>query len=207
MIPSFMTAPARVVALAALATTLAGAASAQTAAPTLRVRGTIEKIDGSTLVVKAREGNSVSIKLNEGWGVSGIKAATMDDIKPGAFVGAASVGSGADTKAIEVLVFPAGVKSGEGSYGWDLLPESTMTNATVASTIQSVNGPVMTLAYPGGEKTIAITPDTPIVTFATAQKSDLVPGASVFVPAQVAEDKTLSTARVIVGNNGIAPPM
>lgn len=206
MIPSFMTAPVRVAALAALATTLAGAALAQTA-PTVRVRGTIEKIDGAVLVVKAREGNSVSIKLNEGWGVSGIKAATMEDIKPGTFVGAASVGSGADTKAIEVLVFPAGVKSGEGSYAWDLLPESNMTNATVASTIQSVKGPVMTLAYPGGEKTIAITPETPIVTFATAQKSDLVPGASVFVPAQVAEDKSLSTARIVVGNNGIAPPM
>lgn len=205
MIPSFPNL-ARTVCLAAIAMTLAGAASAQTA-PTVRVRGTIESLSGSTLVVRAREGNSVSIRLNEGWGVSGIKAATIEDIKPGTFVGAASVGSGADTKAIEVLVFPAGVKSGEGSYGWDLLPESTMTNATVASTVQSVTGPVMTLAYPGGEKTIAITPETPIVTFAPAQKSDLVPGASVFVPAQAADDRTLSTARVVVGNNGIAPPM
>lgn len=206
MIPSLMTAAGRAAALAALATIVAGAASAQTA-PTVRVRGTIESLGGSTLVVKSREGASVSIRLNEGWGVSGIKAATIEDIKPGTFVGAASVGSGADTKAIEVLVFPAGAKSGEGSYAWDLLPESTMTNATVASTIQSVSGPVMTLAYPGGEKTIAITPETPIVTFAPAQKSDLVPGATVFVPAQVAEDKTLSTARIVVGNNGIAPPM
>ena len=89
--------------------------SASLASALERVRGTIESLSGSTLVVKSREGAPVTIKLNEGWGVSGVKAATLEDIKPGTFVGVASVGSGADAKAIEVLVFPAGVKSGEGS--------------------------------------------------------------------------------------------
>lgn len=207
MIASFRTA-ARTVGLAALATGLAGGVVlAQQTGTSVHVRGTIESLNGSTLVVRSREGAPVTVKLNEGWGVSGVKAATLEDIKPGTFVGVASVGSGADMKAIEVLVFPAGVKSGEGSYAWDLLPESSMTNATVATTIQSVKGPVLTLAYPGGEKTISVTPETPIVTFATAQKSDLVPGATVFVPGQEAADKTISTARIVVGNNGIAPPM
>lgn len=194
-------------AVASLLLASAGAAVAQTA-PTVRVRGTVESVTASTLVVRSREGASVPIALKEGWGVSGIKAASVADIRPGTFVGAAAMGRGdGPLTAIEVLVFPAGVKSGEGHYGWDLLPESTMTNATVASTVTSVSGPVMTLTYPGGEKQIAITAETPLVTFAPAEKSDLKPGAAVFVPAQRGEDGALGTARVVVGNNGIAPPM
>lgn len=183
-------------------------AFAQAAAPTIRVRGTIESLDASSLVVKSREGKSVPISLAEGWGVSGIKKAAMTDIKPGTFVGVASVGgSGGPANAIEVLVFPAGVKSGEGHYGWDLLPESSMTNATVATTVESVSGPVLTLAYPGGEQKIAVSAETPIVTFAPADKSDLKVGSAVFVPAQRGDDGALKTSRVVVGNNGVAPPM
>lgn len=195
-------------ALLAATVAFAGPAFAQMPAPTVRVRGTVEKLDGSTLVVKSREGQSVSIKLNEGWAVSGIRKASLADIKPGTFIGTAAMSRGdGPLQAVEVLVFPPGVKSGEGHYGWDLLPESTMTNATVASTVDSVSGPVLTLSYPGGEKKIAVAPEAPVVTFAPAAISDLVPGAAVFVPAQRAEDKSLSTMRVVVGNNGIAPPM
>jgi hypothetical protein len=193
--------------LAMLTGALAAGAPAARAAEMVRVRGTIESVDATTLHVKTREGRSVAIKLAEGWGVSGVKKAELADIKPGSFVGAAAVGSGDNLQAVEVLVFPAGAKSNEGHYGWDLMPESTMTNATVASTLESVKGPVLTLAYPGGEKHITVSPETPIVTFAPAEKSDLKPGLQVFVPTQVADDKSMSTQRVIVGNNGIAPPM
>jgi hypothetical protein len=182
-------------------------APAAQAAESVRIRGTIESIDATSLTVKTREGKTVAIKLADGWAVSGVKKAALADIKPGSFVGAAAMGSGDTLQAVEILVFPAGAKSNEGHYGWDLMPESTMTNATVASTIESVKGPVLTLAYPGGEKHINVSPETPIVTFAPAEKSDLKPGAAVFVPVQVADDKSMSTQRVIVGNNGVAPPM
>lgn len=186
---------------------IAAPALAQTA-PTVRVRGTVERVEPGALVVTSREGASVSVALKEGWALSGLKKATLDDIKPGTFVGTAAMQRGdGPLMALEVLVFPAGVKSGEGHYGWDLLPESTMTNATVASTVSGVSGPVLTLTYPGGEKSVAVTPETPIVTFAPAEKADLKPGAPVFVPAQKGEDGTLSTMRVVVGNNGFAPPM
>jgi hypothetical protein len=139
--------------------------------------------------------------------VGGIKAAKLTDIKPGSFVGTAAVNRGDEMLAVEVLIFPEGVRSNEGHYPWDLLPESTMTNATVASTVDGVKGPVLTLNYSGGEKKVTVPPEAPVVTFAPAEKSDLVAGAPVFVPAQKAEDGSLSAARVIVGNNGIAPPM
>lgn len=185
----------------------AGPASAQ-GTPSVRVRGTVESLTGSTLTVKSRDGTSVPIVLKDGWSVSGVKKASLADIKPGTFVGIAAMNGGSGpAHAMEVVVFPPGVKSGEGHYGWDLAPESTMTNATVASTVNAVKGDVLTLAYPGGEQKIEVTPDIPIVTFAPAEKSDLKAGATVFVPSQQAPDKTLSAMRVVVGNNGIAPPM
>jgi hypothetical protein len=181
--------------------------AAAQAAETIRVRGTIESVDHANLVVKTREGRSVSIALGQGWGVSSVKKATLADVKPGDFVGAAAAGSGDPLEAIELVIFPAGVKSNEGHYGWDLMPESTMTNATVAATIETVKGSVLTLAYPGGEKHINVSSDIPIVTPIPADKSDLKPGAFVFVPAQQADDKSLSTGRVVVSKDGVAPPM
>jgi hypothetical protein len=182
--------------------------AAAQAAETVRVRGTIEAFDGRVLSVKSREGSTVAIKLGEGWTVSGLKRASLDDIKPGTFVGAAAAGGGAGPlQAVEVLIFPPGVKSGEGHRDWDLMPESTMTNATVASTVGSVQGSTITVTYPGGEKSIKISPETTIVAAAPAEKSDLKPGAAVFVPAERGDDKTLTAQRIIVGNNGVAPPM
>ncbi len=46
-----------------------------------------------------------------------------------------------------------------------------------------------------------------VVTFADASAADLKPGAPVFVPATKAPDGTLSTAFVVVGNQGVVPPM
>ena len=82
-----------------------------------------------------------------------------------------------------------------------------MTNATVAATVAGTNGPTLRLAYPGGEKKILIPPGAPVVTFAPATREDLKLGASVFIPAQRQSDGTLVSWRVIVGNQGIAPPM
>jgi hypothetical protein len=117
--------------------------SAAKAADTVRVRGTVENVDGSKLTVKTREGYSTAIKLNDNWKVIGVVKAAIDDIKPGDFVGIASIPkSGGGDGAIEVLIFPAAMKgTGEGSYPWDLKPNSTMTNATVSNAVKDVGAP------------------------------------------------------------------
>ena len=97
--------------------------------------------------------------------------------------------------------------TGEGSYAWDLTPNSTMTNASVANAVKAVDGHTLTLTYRGNEKKILVTDNTPIVTFAPAQKSDIVPGAPVFIISQRDDAGKLSTTRVVVGTNGVAPPM
>ncbi|KQV20526.1 hypothetical protein ASC97_10245 [Rhizobium sp. Root1203] len=175
----------------------------------VRVRGAIESLSGNTLVVKTREGTEQMVSLKPDWKVGGIKKASVEDIKPGDFVGVASVpkADGGDG-ALEVLIFPAAMKgTGEGSRPWDLKPNSTMTNATVAKAVKAVDGHSITLTYQGTEKTISIADDTPIVTFTPAGKADLTPGARVIVMGEKATDGTISAAQVTVGTNGVVPPM
>src|SRR5277367_3467791 len=108
------------------------------AAENVRVRGTIVGLDGSTLTVKTREGPNAVLMMKPGWKMAGVAKASVDDIKPGDFVGIASLPTAAGGDgAIEVLVFPAAMKgTGEGNYPWDLKPKSSMTNATVTNAVK-----------------------------------------------------------------------
>jgi hypothetical protein len=186
-----------------------GAASSAFAADTVRVRGTVTALSGNSLQVKSREGANVTIALAPGWAVSTVVKVPLASIKPGDFVGIASQQTAGGTDgALEVLVFPAAMKgTGEGSYDWDLKPQSSMTNGSVTEAVTSVDGSTVNVMYHGQSKKIAITAATPIVTFAPATVADIKPGAPVFVPAQRAADGTLSAGRLVVGKDGVAPPM
>lgn len=180
------------------------------AAPTnIRVRGTIISYDDATLTVRTREGATAKIALENGWKVSSVAKASVADIKVGDSLGIASVpkAEGGDN-ALEVVIFPPALKgTGEGSRPWDAKPNSSMTNATVAKSVTSVDGKTVTLTYKGKEKKISIPQGVPVVTFATATKDDLKPGAVVFVPSKKADDGSISSERVVVSTKGVVPPM
>ena len=193
-----------------LAASLGSPAFAQSAkAEPVRVRGTVVDFAHQALKVKTREGQTVDITPAEGWKISGVARAAVTDIKPGDFVGITSIpGKDGGNDALEVVIFPPAMKgTGEGSRGWDLKPNSTMTNATVADAVKSVNGQSVTVTYHGKEKKIAIADGTPVVTFAPATAADLKPGAVVFVIADKAADGAITAQRVVVGTNGVVPPM
>ena len=193
--------------LAAGSVTAATAASA--AEQGVRVRGTIVSVSDNRLEVKSREGQSINVRLTDGWKASAVKKASFSDIKTGDFVGIASLprSEGGDG-ALEVLIFPPALKGqGEGSYGWDLKPNSTMTNATVGDSVKSVDGSVVTLNYHGKEKKISVPDGTPVVTLAPATREDVKPGTVVFIPAQKGADGTLSAGQLLVGKDGVVPPM
>lgn len=174
----------------------------------VHVRGSIVSYGGTVLKVKTREGETVDVTLADGWNLASVANAAVTDIKPGDFVGIASLPSesGGDG-ALEVLIFPPAMKgAGEGSYGWDLKPNSSMTNATVADAVKGVDGRTITVSYHGKEKKISIPDGTPVVTIAPATKDDLVPGAVVFIPAEKAASGPLAH-QVLVGKNGVVPPM
>lgn len=201
--------PALMLGFAGITATASAPAYAEDKAPQVHIRGSIISYSGSTLQVKkSREGDTVDVALADDWKVSSVASAKVTDIKPGDFVGIASMPKdGGGDGALEVLIFPPALKgAGEGSYGWDLKPNSSMTNATVADAVKDVDGRTVTMSYHGKEKKISIPDGTPVVTFAPATKDDLVPGAVVFIPAEKAASGTVAH-QVLVGKNGVVPPM
>lgn len=158
--------------------------------------------------MKTREGETVDVALAADRKIASVANAKVTDIKPGDFVGIASMPKdGGGDGALEVLIFPPAMKgAGEGSYGWDLKPDSSMTNATVADAVKGVDGRTVTVTYHGKEKKIAIPDGTPVVTIAPATNDDLVPGAVVFIAAEKGATGTIAH-QVIVGKNGVVPPM
>lgn len=188
---------------------LASATASFAADTVVRVRGSVVSLSGDTLVVKSREGNNVTIHLTKGWAVGGITTASLADVKSGDFVGIASLPTASGGNgALEVLIFPPAMKgTGEGSYGWDLKPDSTMTNGSVSEAVKSVDGTTLNVVYHGQSKKISVAPGTPVVTFTQATVADVKGGAPVFIPNQKAEDGKLSAGRVVVGKNGVVPPM
>jgi len=174
----------------------------------VHVRGTVVDLDGSTLKVATREGKTQAVTFAKGWVLSGVARAAIADIKPGDFVGIASraTANGGDG-ALEVLIFPPELKgAGEGSHSWDLRPHSSMTNATVADAVTDVAGRTVTVSYHGKKKKISIPDGTPVVTLAPATLADLVPGAVVFVAGEQTAAGVVAH-QVVVGENGVVPPM
>ena len=139
----------------------------------------------------------------------GAMPATLADIKPGSFIGTAAREQEDGTiVAVEVHVFPESMRgSGEGHRAFDLGPKSSMTNGTVGQEVTGKTGQTLTVQYKGGEKSIVVPPNVPVVTFEPGTRGLLVPGAHVIVFGQKSDDGTLRAANVLIGKDGLVPPM
>ena len=200
----------------ALALTVIGLAAAPAAAqqppaqPPVRVRGTIEKVEGNVLTVKNRAGEMLTIKLADNARVFGLVKASLDDIKPGAYVGISALPQAdGSQRALHVHFFPEALRGvAEGFGPWDVRPGSTMTNATVAEVASVPDGRTLLVKYKGEEKKIVVPANTPIVNYVPGDKAELKPGANIFIiAAQRQPDGTLAAGGVSVGRDGIVPPM
>ncbi len=190
-------------------TAVTGPAWAQQS-PTVRIRGTIEAVDGSLLAVKSREGTEMKVRLTDNVAVFGVAKTTISEIKPGSYIGVSAMPEPDGTqKALAVQIFPESQRGiAEGFRPWDLRPNSTMTNATVAETVAGTDGEIILVKYKDGEKKVVVPPDTPIVSFVAGDRSELKPGAKIIIfSATRKEDGTLEAARVNVGRDGLTPPM
>jgi hypothetical protein len=200
----------RLIGVAAFGLMLSASAIFAQQPQTVRVRGTVEAADGPIITVKARDGQTLKIKLTDNAAVRGIIKAALSDIKENSFIGVTGMPQAdGSQKAVEIHIFPEAMRgTGEGHRAWDLQPSSTMTNATVAQMVKGVSGDEITLKYKEGEKKIVVAPDTVIVTYLPGDKSELKPGAKIFIAAaNKKDDGTLEAAAVSVGRDGITPPM
>ena len=174
-----------------------------------RVVGTVDKLDSNNLMVKANDGQPVTVVLDDNAVVFGVEKRTLADIKPGDYLASGGV-KGTDGKihAVEVRIFPETLRgTGEGQRAWDAKPDGVMTNATVGTVSQSPEGCVIHVKYKEGESEFTVGPEVQIVAYVAGNRSLLKPGAALFTLAQKKPDGTLTTGRVTAEKNGVKPPM
>jgi len=187
-------------------------ASAQSAVPPTqaltRLRGTIEQIDGRTLRVNARSGAEVSLPLSPQVTVGIVAPGSIEDIRPGLYVGAAGIPQPDGTvKALEIHIFADSLRGmAEGTMPWDSGPGSSMTNGTIGDVVGTL-GRNITVRYGSEEKKIVVPPNTPVVTDNPGTEAALVAGAKVIVFVTHSGDGKAMAARILVGKDGLVPPM
>lgn len=201
----------RILGTSAFAALFAASLAAAQSPQTVRVRGTIDKVDGQTLTVKSRDGSTLTIKLADNARVTAMVKASLTEIKVGDFIGVTAMPQpDGSQKAIGLHIFMAAQRGVVPArfLPWDREPGSTMTNADVESTVAGVNGHTMMVKYSDGEKKIIVPPDTPVVRFVPGNMGDLKPGAQIFIVAgQKTQDGTITAPAINVGRDGVAPPM
>ena len=191
-------------------TLLCGRALAQSGPPA-SARATIESVsaDGESLLVRTRAGEQETVHLKPTSRVILVVPAALADVKPGSFVGVAALpGEGNELKAMEVHIFPEAMRgTGEGFRPFDLAPKSSMTNGNIAARVDAASGPRLTVTYKGGEQTIVVDPKTPIVSFEPGDRSELKAGAAIIARGPKEADGSIDGAFVLVGKDGLVPPM
>ena len=189
---------------------LATSMAAAQAPDMVRVRGTIESVNGQTLNVKGRDGAPITVKLADDVRVLAVDKKSLADVKQGVFVGITAMPQPDGTqKAVEIHIFPEALRgTGEGHRPWDLMPNSTMTNANIDSAVTSVDGQELVLKYKDGEKKFIVPANVDVVMFAPAAVADLKPGEKIFVVAGKKQaDGTIAAPSIVVGRGGVNPPM
>lgn len=192
------------------AATAAFISEASAQQPSARVRGEIVKVDGSKLIVKARDGAELTINVPDNVAVSAIVKIPLSDVKAGSYIGISAMPeSDGSQNALHIHIFPESLRGvAEGHSAWDVRPGSTMTNATVDQITAVGEGRTLMVKYKDGEKKIVVPAETPIVTYLPGTRDELKPGAKIFIiGAQRQPDGSLNAARISVGRDGLAPPM
>jgi hypothetical protein len=179
--------------------------------PIASARATIETVaaDGGSLAVRTRAGEERTVRLTPKTRFVLVVPATLADVKPSSFIGVAAMPSeNGEQKAMEVHIFPEAMRgAGEGFRPFDLAPGSTMTNGNIDARVDATSGPKLTVTYKGGQQTIVVDPKTPIVALEPGAKDDLKPGAAIIARGPKQEDGSIDAAFVLVGKDGLVPPM
>jgi hypothetical protein len=221
-----------------IAATTALVMPAVAATPSERIRGTIESIDQNGMTVQTPQGDNLKVALADATKYVTVVKSSLSNVAKGSFIGTATKGTGNFQVALEVVIFPPSLRgTGEGHYGWDKLPDTTMaggssvassmTNGTVAAASSGgpetkvntamTNGDVQSASEQGGAKQIT-------VTYKGGQQTILVPPTApivAFQPAEpsaatvgahvfirASEDGDKATADLVaVGKDGLTPPM
>ena len=172
-----------------------------------RIRGDIVSFTGETLTVHRNSGDTVSVDVKPDVGVSALKPAKLADAKVGTYVGTPAI-TGPDGKltATSMIVFPDAARgTAEGHFAYDFGPSSTMTNANVVSVVTGTSGRELHLSYKGGNSTVTVPANVPVVTPVPAARTDLTAGKKVFLVVTPGTSGVYDAHVLFVEKDGVAP--
>lgn len=175
-----------------------------------RIRGQIEKADGAMLVLKARDGSMLNVKIADDARVAALVKASLADIKTDSFIGIAGTPRpDGSIEAYSIHIFlPAQRGVVADRHGpWDARPNSTMTNAYVGAATKSADGEVLSVKYKDGEKNIVVTPKTVIAAVAPGNKSEIKAGTQVIIMASDKQADGSVLAKVLYVGRDVTPAM
>ena len=182
---------------------ISGSAFAQTP-QSFNIRGTVTSFDGRMIRVEARGAGPLEVELPETVNVSGTKAFSLSDVKPGMVLGVTTIKrADGETVAIDVRPIPATAPLGLSPF--DLAAGSTMTNATLEGQAVLANGSELVLNYKSGTVKVLVPPGTPMSQSAPGSRADIKPGETIFIVARIGAGDKLTAARVQVSTNGVKP--
>jgi hypothetical protein len=170
------------------------------------VRGTLTSV---TLGVETAKGGTETVKLAPKAGFFLVTKSDMSAIQAGKFVGITSVEKDGKRVAVEVHVFPETLRGvGEGHYPWDLEgAPNMMTNGNIAKVEEVGADHVLKVDYKGGEQSIAVPADATVVFIDKATPDQLVAGRKVFIVRKKQADGSIVAVAVVIGAEGVKPPM
>jgi len=174
----------------------------------MRVRGTVDKLDGKVLTVKSRDGQTLTVTLADDVAVFALATKALADLKPGDTVASTGIrDKDGKIHAVEVRILPRPFADGGRQYAWDLQPDSVMTNATLGTITKTADGAVVHVTFKDGESDYTVGPDTAILGQAPADTSLLKPGAAIVAFALKGADGTITSRALIAEKDGIKPSM
>lgn len=179
------------------------------ASPPVPLRGTVDKLDGHNLIVKARDGQTVTVALAPDYKVSALVKKTVADVKNNDYIASTGLkGSDGKLHCVELRIFPEAQRGvAEGQFPWNSQPDATMTNATVTGTAKAADGDTFTVKYKGITSEFIAGPECHVFGYVDGDPGLLKPGAAVFLVPQKKPDGSLSAARVTAEKDGVKPPM
>lgn len=176
----------------------------------IKLRGTIERVDGQMIVLKTRYGAQVKLTVTESPELVAVVKSSIADIKPGMLVGSSGhVQSDGAQRANEVHIIPDSMRGiGEDRFRQDSEPQIKTLNASVDEITVGVDGDLLTVKSKAGERKVIVPSGTPIVTFVPGERTDLRPGVAIFVAdAKKQPEGLVQTGQIIYGRDGLTPPL
>jgi len=178
----------------------------------LRIRGTIERLEGDVVLIRTREGASVAVRLRENCRFWRVEAYPLAAIAPGDVVEAFALpGTGPHLRAVAVEVRPGGAGgevTADAHVGWDNPPGGTRTLSPVVGVEELAGGGrLLDLTHRWGRQIMEVPPDALVVRRLPVGRDALAPGTLVFTaPSRGPDRRSLVAVHVTVGDAAVPPP-